>query len=117
MSDELDDRCHYCAKRIKYTATSKRRRTYCDESCKQAAHRWRKKLGTNAESEEAALTKWRRLWITKEYSDQLSEALSNLWRDVGEEVFRTKILPVLLMQEQWAIQHYLAKFMDKRNEV
>lgn len=116
MSDDVNDRCHWCSKRIKYASGSKRRRTYCDESCKQAAHRWRKRRGANAALEHAELAKWQQLWITKEYPDDLSEALSTLWHDVGEEMFRTKILPVLLMQERWAIQHYLAKYMDKRNE-
>ena len=117
MSDELDDRCHYCGKRIKYTSTSKRRRTYCDDACKQAAHRWRKKLGTDADALNRARAQRIRRWAAKEYPDELIVELLVLWHELGEEAFTT-IEPILIMHEAWAYRMYAQTLLDsKRNEV
>lgn len=117
MSDDVNDRCRYCGKRIKYTASSKRRRTYCDDACRQAAYRWRATLGKDADAREAALTRRRQRWATLDYPDEMIEALSALWYEAGEELF-TKIDPIFVMHQSWAHQKYVQTLLDsKRNEV
>jgi hypothetical protein len=113
MSEGTRDSCAACGKFIKYKA-GQRRRKYCDDRCRQKAHRRRIQTSEHPDEIIKIIAERKSMWIASKYPEEMIEELMTLWSDYGG-VALMRVERILALHQSWAIQ-LAAEMWTKRDK-